>query len=176
MNRETRKGSGLEISVSEMTKYQRLQTDYFPIRLCFVLPRTPRFRSLRLRRARGLARANPKNFLTIFSGSPSPPYSASKVALRFYTESLRSHLQIIGSKIKIFELLPPVVATRMADNLDVETITPTKLVQTLIDGLTKDRSTIRVGNTKLVYLLSRLSPKLVFNILNSKKNTRLLKR
>ncbi len=106
----------------------------------------------------------------------APTYAASKVALRFYTESLRSHLLIIGSKIKIFELLPPVVATRMADNLDTQTITPTRLVQALIGGLTKDRYTIRVGNTKLVYLLSRLSPKLVFNILNSKKNARLLQK
>jgi uncharacterized oxidoreductase len=40
-------------------------------------------------------------------------YSASKVALQFYTKALRKHLQILNSNLKVFELLPPVVATEM---------------------------------------------------------------
>ncbi|WP_217371880.1 SDR family NAD(P)-dependent oxidoreductase [Spirosoma rhododendri] len=33
-------------------------------------------------------------------------YSASKTALAFYTKSLRTHLQVIGSSVKVFELIP----------------------------------------------------------------------
>src|SRR5688500_924248 len=79
----------------------------------------------------------------------APTYSASKAAVRFYTESLREHLRILGSSVKVFELLPPVVATEMTDSLDQKAITPEELVKALIDGIKKDKLTIRVGTTKL---------------------------
>ncbi len=100
----------------------------------------------------------------------APTYSASKAALHFYTESLRNHLQVLHSRLKIFELLPPVVATDMADGLETKAITPEQLVKALIAGIRKDRFTIRVGTTKLLYLFSRLSPKMAFKILNPMKN------
>ncbi|WP_241507611.1 SDR family oxidoreductase [Chryseobacterium piscium] len=56
------------------------------------------------------------NTTSILSYVPSlleATYSASKTALAFYTKSLREHLRIINSKVKIFELLPPVVDTEM---------------------------------------------------------------
>jgi len=104
----------------------------------------------------------------------APTYSASKVALRFYTESLRNHLQILNSHVKVFELLPPVVATDMTDSLDIKAITPEQLVKALIAGIKKDQFTIRVGTTKALYILSRLSQKLAFKMVNPTKNARLL--
>jgi uncharacterized oxidoreductase len=67
----------------------------------------------------------------------APTYSASKAAVRFYTESLREHLRVLGSNVKVFELLPPVVATEMTDGLDAKAITPEVLVKALIDGIKK---------------------------------------
>ena len=100
----------------------------------------------------------------------APTYSASKASVRFYTESLREHLRILGSNVKVFELLPPVVATEMADGLDAKAITPDELVRALIDGIKKDKFTIRVGDTKLIYTLNRLFPRLTFKLINPAKS------
>lgn len=104
----------------------------------------------------------------------APTYSATKVALRFYTESLRSHLQALHTKVKVFELLPPLVATSMTEGFHVKAIPPEKLVNALIAGIKKDKFTIRVGQTKLLYVFSRFFPKQAFKMLNPVKNARLL--
>lgn len=112
------------------------------------------------------------NTTSILSYVPSlieATYSASKVALRFYTEALRKHLEIIQRNVKIFELLPPVVNTEMTTSRNDKKISPETLVKTLIIGLKKDQYTIRVGDTKAVYILNRLFPKLAFRLVNPKK-------
>lgn len=101
-------------------------------------------------------------------------YSASKVALRFYTETLRKHLEVLQSNVKVFELLPPVVNTEMTATRNDKKLTPEKLVKALIDGLKKNQFTIRVGDTKLLYIVNRLLPKVAFGIVNSKENLKQL--
>jgi len=101
-------------------------------------------------------------------------YSASKVALQFYTITLRKHLQILNSNLKVFELLPPVVATEMTAARKDKKITTEDLVKALISGLKKDQLTIRVGDSKALYILNRLFPKMAFALVNPKKNYRLL--
>ena len=113
------------------------------------------------------------NTTSILSYVPSTleaTYSASKVALRFYTEMLRKHLEVLKSNVKVFELLPPLVATKMTADRNDKKITPEKLVQALIAGLKKDQLTIRVGDTKLVYIINRLFPKIAFGLINPKKS------
>lgn len=118
------------------------------------------------------------NTTSILSYVPSlleATYSASKTALAFYTKSLREHLQIIESNVKVFELLPPLVATEMTADRSEKKISTEVLVKGLIAGLKKDQYTIRVGDTKLVYALNRLFPKMTFGLINPKKLNRLLK-
>jgi len=113
------------------------------------------------------------NTTSILSYVPSlveTTYSASKVALRFYTETLRKHLQILNSSVKVFELLPPVVATEMTAGRDGKKITAEQLVKELIAGLGRDQLTIRVGDTKLLYIVSRFFPQLAFDLVNPKKS------
>ena len=117
------------------------------------------------------------NTTSILSYVPSmleATYSASKVALRFYTESLRTHLQILKSSVKVFELLPPVVATGMTSDRTDKKITTEDLVKALISGLKKDKFTIRVGDTKLLYIVNRLFPKIAFGLVNAERNTKQL--
>jgi len=102
-------------------------------------------------------------------------YSASKVALRFYTETLRKHLEILNSNVKVFELLPPVVATEMTAERTGKKITATHLIDRLITGIKKNRFTIKVGDTKAVYFMSRFFPGLAFNLVNPKKTYQQLK-
>ncbi|WDZ98624.1 SDR family oxidoreductase [Mucilaginibacter sp. SJ] len=96
-------------------------------------------------------------------------YSASKVALQFYTKTLRKHLQILNSSVKVFELLPPLVATEMTAGRNDKKMTTEGLVKALIAGLKKDQFTIRAGDTKAVYILNRFFPKMTFGLINPRK-------
>ncbi|MNY62161.1 hypothetical protein D3C86_1989380 [compost metagenome] len=78
-------------------------------------------------------------------------------------------MEILGSKVKVFELLPPVVATEMTAQRKDKKMTPEQLVKELITAIKKDRYTIRVGDTKLLYIVSRFFPQLAFNLVNPKK-------
>ncbi|MEO8239211.1 MAG: SDR family NAD(P)-dependent oxidoreductase [Flavobacterium sp.] len=118
---------------------------------------------------------NTSSVLSYVPFNLGPTYSASKAAMRFYTVSLRDHLQILKSSVKVFELLPPVVATSMTENLETKAISPEKLVKALIAGIKKNQFTIRVGDTKLVYLINRLAPKMAYGLINGAKNAKLLK-
>lgn len=97
-----------------------------------------------------------------------PTYSASKAAVSVYTRMLREHLRAVGSPVKVFELLPPLVETDMTTHMSGKKITTKQLVSSLIDGLKKDRTTIRVGSTKVVSVLNRFFPRLAFALVNPK--------
>ena len=119
------------------------------------------------------------NTTSILSQAPSlieATYSSSKTALAFYTISLREHLKIIGSTIKVFELIPPLVATEMTADRKDKKISPEEMVKGLINGLRKEHYTIRVGDAKVFNLVNRFFPKLAFNIINPKKSHQLLKK
>jgi len=112
------------------------------------------------------------NTTSILSYVPSlreATYSATKTALGFYTRSLREHLQILNSHVKVFELLPPLVATELTAARNDKKMTTEDLVKGLVSGLKKDQYTIRVGDTKLLYKLNRLFPKIAFGLVNPKK-------
>lgn len=112
---------------------------------------------------------NTTSLLSYVPSIQEATYSASKAALRFYTEALRKHLEILNSNVKVFELLPPLVATEMTAGRNDKMLTAEDLVKALISGLKKDRLTIRVGDTKLLYIVNRLFPKTAFGLVNSGK-------
>jgi uncharacterized oxidoreductase len=117
------------------------------------------------------------NTTSVLSYVPSlieATYSASKTALAFYTKSLREHLRIANSKVKVFELLPPAVETELIAYRKGKKISPAVLVRGLISGLKKDQYTIRVGDTKVIYFLNRFFPKLAFRLVNPKQSDELL--
>jgi uncharacterized oxidoreductase len=118
------------------------------------------------------------NTTSILSQAPSlieATYSSSKTALAFYTISLREHLKIIGSNVKIFELIPPLVATEMTEDRNDKKISPEEMVKGLIEGLRHENQIIRVGDAKLFNLVNRFFPKIAFELLNPKKTHQLLK-
>jgi uncharacterized oxidoreductase len=119
------------------------------------------------------------NTTSLLSQAPSlieATYSSSKTALAFYTKSLREHLKIIGSNIKIVELVPPLVATEMTAGKDDKKISAEEMVKGLIEGLRNGRDTIRVGDAKIFNLINRFFPKIAFEIVNPKKNHQILMR
>ena len=112
---------------------------------------------------------NVSSFLSYLPTMLSPTYSASKAAVRFYTVALREHLKIIKSNVKVFELLPPVVATEMTKGFDTKKMSTEDLIKGLISGLRKDKYTIRLGLTNAIYFLHRFFPSLAHKILNPAK-------
>ena len=114
------------------------------------------------------------SILSIVPSAIEATYSSSKTALAFYVQSLRKHMQIINSTLKIFELIPPLVNTDMVNDRDDKKISPTQLISELIYGLEKDKYTIRVGNSKVIYLLNRLFPKMAYSLINSNKHNKKL--
>lgn len=116
------------------------------------------------------------SILSIVPSAIEATYSASKVALSFYLRALRKHLQVINSKVKVFELLPPLVDTAMVADREGNKISTTQLVQGLLKGLAKNNYTIRIGDSKVIFGLNRLFPNLAFSLINPKKyNDRLMK-
>lgn len=118
---------------------------------------------------------NTTSLLSIVPSILEATYSASKTALAFYTKSLRKHLQIIGSNVKVFELLPPLVDTDMAAERANKKISTQEMVTALINGLEKDQYVIRVGDSKIVYILNRFFPKFTFGLINPTKDQHQLK-
>jgi uncharacterized oxidoreductase len=104
----------------------------------------------------------------------APTYSASKAALRSYTEALREHLTLMKSHVKVFEIAPPAVATDMADGLEAKLMSPEKLVSILIAGLKADNYRIRAGDAKSIYYLSRFLPSLAYKLVNTAQNNKAL--
>lgn len=112
------------------------------------------------------------NTTSVLSYVPSlleATYSATKTALAFYTKSLREHLRIANSNVKVFELLPPAVETELIAHRKVKKMSAEKLIKGLIKGLQKDQYTIRMGYTSAFYYLNRIFPKLAFSLVNPKK-------
>lgn len=98
-----------------------------------------------------------------------PVYSATKAALHSFTESLRASLH--KTNIKVFEALPPLVATQMTENLpgkakSMKKISAEKCAKHLITGIEQGKAEIRIGSSKPLYWASRWIPALLRKKLN----------
>jgi uncharacterized oxidoreductase len=96
----------------------------------------------------------------------SPIYGATKSGLRSYTKSLRVQLKNTG--IKVFELVAPGSNTPLNDKFagDVDEsmmMDPVKLIDVAIKGLQSDKLEIYPGIAKVMNILSRIAPWVIFN-------------
>lgn len=96
----------------------------------------------------------------------SPIYSATKAALRSWTLSLRK--QLADTNINVIELIPPLVDTRMNTDYSpgIDKMTPEKHAEHFMQGFTNGRIEIAVGISRGLPMLTRIAPKMVFNMLN----------
>ncbi len=85
-------------------------------------------------------------------------YSASKAALHSYTQSLRISLARIG-KVKVFELMPPLVDTEFSKPIGGSNGIPaSEVASAFLQALETDQYEIRVGKTQFIFDLYRKSP------------------
>ncbi|MBE9583358.1 SDR family NAD(P)-dependent oxidoreductase [Mucilaginibacter sp. JRF] len=98
--------------------------------------------------------------------SVAPVYSASKAGVRAYTQALR--LQLKGTNVKVFEMIPPGVNT----NLQNDWVLPTnpsmmmdvnKMVSVAIKGLQKDKPELRPFLIGVIKWVSRIIPGTLIN-------------
>ncbi len=94
-----------------------------------------------------------------------PIYCATKAALHSFTHVLRAQLE--NTPIKIIEAIMTVVDTPWHINGAPKiAISPQKAVAEMIRGIEKDQLEIKIHKVKLLSLISRISPKLAFRIIN----------
>lgn len=93
--------------------------------------------------------------------SIAPVYSATKAGVRAYTQALR--LQLEGTNVKVFEMIPPGVKTNLQNDwviqpspammMDVD-----KMVKVVVNGLLKDKPELKPTLIGVIKLASRLMP------------------
>jgi uncharacterized oxidoreductase len=98
-----------------------------------------------------------------------PVYSATKSALQSFTISLRENLA--QTNIKVFEALPPLVATTMTSNMnnnarDMKKMSAEVCATRIIKGIEKENYTNNIGSSKSLFWGKRLFPKMVQKQLN----------
>jgi uncharacterized oxidoreductase len=89
-------------------------------------------------------------------------YAATKAALHSLARSVRQELASEG--IRVFEVLPPVVDTALAGDLQVAKMPAAAVAEAVIKGLRRDREQIAVGQIRQLVLLARIAPRLADHI------------
>lgn len=100
--------------------------------------------------------------IAYFAFDKAPIYSASKLGLHSYSQSLRSQLK--GTSVKIFELAPPRTTKPMfkgsaEDNASVDRVPKMpipKVVEKMIQGIQKNHYVIVPGMSKLLRLVGKI--------------------
>ncbi|WP_026777778.1 SDR family oxidoreductase [Polaribacter sp. Hel_I_88] len=100
----------------------------------------------------------------------APVYSGTKSALHFWTKGIRPQLK--PYQIKVVELLPPVVDTPIFDNIgapeksNFNPMPPKKLAKLFWKDFIKGKEKMTPGLSNQLKLMSRLTPKFIFNQMN----------
>lgn len=94
----------------------------------------------------------------------TPVYCATKAALHSLAQSMRYQLR--NTSVKVFEILPPVVATDMPAQLegtgkDMKGMSPDEFAARALRGIERDQYELPVGDARLLYWASRFVPSLV---------------
>lgn len=110
---------------------------------------------------------NVSSVVAIVPGLRLATYSASKSALHSYTLSLRSILSHSHDNVKVFEIMPPLVNTKLSSQIGGENgISPTEVAQALLEGMISNNYEIHVGLTQYIYDLYLKSPEMALQAMN----------
>jgi len=95
----------------------------------------------------------------------APVYCATKAALHSWTRSIRWHLK--GTRIKVFELMPPLVDTEMVQELKgFPKMQLDELATKFMKGFKNDKFEITPGPAGQLKMLSKWAPGFIFKQLN----------
>jgi uncharacterized oxidoreductase len=105
---------------------------------------------------------NVSSGLGIVPKQSAPVYCASKAALHSFSKTLRWQLE--ATSVRVFEIIPPIVDTAMTQGRGRGKITPEALAEEFWRDFSCDRYEMRIGKTKLLFVLHRLMPPLAERI------------
>lgn len=122
-----------------------------------------------LKKSKNAVLVNVSSGLAYVPFAQAPVYSGTKVAVHFWTKSIRPQLKPHG--IKVIELLPPVVDTKLAKDADLKDdnlkpMPPEKLAENFWKDYAKGKEEITPGVSKALKIMSRLAPRFIYNQLN----------
>ncbi|NHE57924.1 SDR family oxidoreductase [Cyclobacterium plantarum] len=122
-----------------------------------------------LKRSKNAVLVNVSSGLAYVPFTQAPVYSGTKAAVHFWTKSIRPQLKPHG--IKVIELLPPVVDTKLAKDADLKAdnlkpMPPKKLADIFWKNYSKGKEEITPGISTALKIMGRLAPKFIFKQLN----------
>lgn len=122
-----------------------------------------------LKKSKNAVLINVSSGLAYVTFSQAPVYSGTKSALHFWTQAIRPQLK--PHNIKVVELLPPVVDTKLAKDADLKDdnlkpMPPEELAELFWKDYTNGKEEITPGLSKQLKLMSRLAPRFIFKQLN----------
>ncbi|GAB3790811.1 SDR family NAD(P)-dependent oxidoreductase [Spirosoma horti] len=107
---------------------------------------------------------NVTSVVAIVPWAVMPTYSASKVALQFYTRLLR--LSLAQSPVKVFEVFPPLTDTDFARTIPIEKMSPATVADAILKGIEQDLPEIRIGLADYFFTINKESSEKAFSLLN----------
>ncbi|WP_114951928.1 SDR family oxidoreductase [Sphingosinicella terrae] len=103
--------------------------------------------------------------LAIAPRAGSPVYCATKAGLRSFTLALRK--QLSGSRVRVLEVLPPVVETRMTAGNSHRKMPVVECAREIVTAIEADCNEANVGATKWLRRVYSLSPALARRVMLS---------
>lgn len=107
----------------------------------------------------GGAVVNVTSLLALHPKASAPIYCATKAGIRSFTRSLRQ--QLTRKSVSVIEVVPPLVETAMTEGYGNGKITPDQAAIEIIEGLQVRKELIKIGRSKIIYLLDRFFPEFV---------------
>jgi uncharacterized oxidoreductase len=101
--------------------------------------------------------------LAIAPRAGGPVYCATKAALRSYGLAIREQLK--GTNVRVMEVLPPVVETKMTAGRDGKKLSAADCAAQIVSGIERNANQVDVGMVKLLTAVYSISPALARRIM-----------
>jgi len=99
--------------------------------------------------------------LAIVPKAQAPVYCGTKAGIHIFSKSLRYQLD----KVKVFEIIPPIVETAMTEGRGKRKISPQRLVDEFIKAFKKNKYEVNIHKVKLLRIINRISPSIADRIM-----------
>jgi len=99
--------------------------------------------------------------LAIVPKAQAPVYCGTKAGIHIFSKSLRYQLE----KVKVFEIIPPLVETAMTEGREKGKISPQRLVNEFIKSFEKNKYEVNIHKVKLLRIINRISPMIADRIM-----------
>jgi short-subunit dehydrogenase involved in D-alanine esterification of teichoic acids len=95
----------------------------------------------------------------------APVYCATKAGLHLFTKALRYQLE--GTRMQVFEIVPPLVDTAMTKGRGKGKISPEALAEQFWKAYIRDKQEVLIGKVKLLCWINRIAPSLAESLIKN---------